>query len=338
MSSTPTSKISNILHQKIHTCQLSPSHIMHNSEKTRLGLCCLTHGDSNKTKFKTVRKGWAEENPSLVNDRLIETWSNNLRELAKVLNFCMTHNIWCYRISSDMFPLADLHPYSLVWNEWKQTNTLDWELARDTIVKFISLNGRLSTHPGQFCVITSDRPEVVERSMLNLVLHGDFFDALYIPRSYNHPINIHLSNGKAGERGADNARRVMDTMPPSLINRLVFETEDKNFWTWQRIMKYFPDVPVTLDYHHRNINNLGESEDEAHHACVSTWKQTLTTSKGAVCVAPIKPLFHYTEGARHSLDRSHADMITKLPVYRDVDLEIEAKHKEVAILHAMQWL
>lgn len=302
---------------------------MYNPQQPRLGLCCLTYGPNNKTKFKTVRRGWAESNPADVKDRLTATWDHNLRELVKVLDFCEANNIWCYRISSDMFPLADLHPFSDMFKQHKHSNNDSWEAARTTVVRYISNGGRLSTHPGQFCVITSERSEVVERSMLNLELHAEFFDALYIPRSYNHPINIHLSNGKAEGRGADNARRVMDTMTDALRHRLVFETEDKNYWTWQRIIEHFPSVPVTLDYHHRNINNQGESETEAHQACVATWTQGPDV---------IKPLFHYTEGARHALDRSHADMITKLPTYGDADMEIEAKHKELAILHAMQWL
>lgn len=306
---------------------------MYDSQFPRLGLCCLTHDPVNKTKFKTVRRGWAESNPSEAKNRLIETWNHNLHELTKVISFCMANNIWGYRISSDMFPLADLHPFSELFKEYKTSNNDAWEIARSKITSFIGEGGRLSTHPGQYCVITSERADVVERSMLNLELHAEFFDALYIPRSYMHPINIHLSNGKAECKGADNARRVMDTMTDALRHRLVYETEDKNYWTWQRIIQHFPEVPVTLDYHHRNINNLGESEQEAHQACVSTWRQTYQMTPETV-----KPLFHYTEGARHSLDRSHADMITKLPSYRDVDLEIEAKHKEVAILHAMQWL
>lgn len=306
---------------------------MYDESKPRLGLCCLTHDTANKISYRTVRKGWAEANPQDVNKRLIDTWNNNLDELVKMLNFCMTNNIWCYRISSDLFPLADLYPYTMIWDAHKTSNNTHWEHARAAVVQFISRGGRLSTHPGQFCVITSERPDVVTRSMLNLELHADFFDHLNIPRSYMFPINIHLSNGKAESKGAVNAHRVMDHMTDALRHRLVFETEDKSFWTWQRILEHFPGVPITLDYHHRNINNLGESEQEAHQACIATWSQ-----KYHILPEFVKPLFHYTEGARHALDRSHADMITRLPEYKHVDMEIEAKHKEVAVLHAMQWL
>lgn len=297
----------------------------YNPSVSRLGLCCLTHGPNYRTQFKTVRKGWAESNPEHIRNRLITVWDHNLNELEKVITFCASQAIWCYRISSDMFPLADLHPYSDIWDEYKQPLNSVLCAARRAVDCYIKQGGRLSTHPGQFCVITSSKADVVRRSLLNLELHADFFDVLGIPCSYFFPINIHLSNGKAGASGSLMARAAMKDMSQSLINRLVFETEDKSYWTWQRIIEHFPDIPVTLDYHHRNINNLGESEHESHLACFATWKNT-------------KPLFHYTEGAAHELDRSHADLITCLPRYRDVDMEIEAKHKEQAVLRALEWL
>jgi UV DNA damage endonuclease len=291
----------------------------------RLGLCCLTHGPDHKTKFRTVRKGWAEDNSAVITSRLVEVWDHNLTELCKILRFCSAHGIWCYRISSDMFPLADLSPYDRTWAAYKQAPNKFVVQARAQIKSFVDAGGRLSTHPGQFCVITSNKADVTHRSMLNLELHSDFFDLLEIPPGYFHPINIHLSNGKLGAPGAINAARALEGASNNLRARLVFETEDKSFWTWQQIVRHFPDVPVTLDYHHRNINNLGEPEQEAHDACVATWKNT-------------RPLFHYTEGSKHALDRSHADLITKLPTYRNIDMEIEAKHKEQAVLRGLKWL
>lgn len=291
---------------------------MYNNQ--RLGLCCLLV-DPAKTNFKTVRKGWADDNASTAAQRLISTWSHNLQELVIVLDFCINNNIWSYRISSDMFPLADLHPHTLTWHQFKHDD-VHWNDAREKVRQYIELGGRLSTHPGQFCVMSSDRPEVVHRSVLNLELHADFFDALHIDQSYFFPINIHISNGTRQQAAAINTQRTYETLSASLRSRLVFETEDKNYWTWQRIIEHFPGIPVTLDYHHRNINNLGEDESVAHQACVESWR-----------IHNIKPLFHYTEGKRHALDRSHADYITQLPPFQDVDLEIEAKAKQLAIFN-----
>jgi UV DNA damage repair endonuclease len=67
------------------------------------------------------------------------------------------------------------------------------------------------------------------------------------------------------------------------------------------------------------INNEGESEQEAHDHCVSTWNTT--------------PLFHYSEGKESILDRAHSDYVTKIPDCAvSVDIEIEAKQKNLAVL------
>lgn len=219
-----------------------------------------------------------------------------------------------------MFALADLEEFRDLWKDFRD-NDLNWNAVRAKIKIYLELGGRLSTHPGQFCVISNPSPSITARSVMNLEYHAEFFDAMHIPQTYFFPINIHISNGKKEQDAAIATQRNLDLITPSLRSRLVFETEDKSYWTWQNITTHFPSVPVTLDYHHRLINNKGETEQLAHDACVASWLQH-----------GIKPLFHYTEGKTKTLDRSHADFIERLPDYKDVDLEIEAKQKNLAIL------
>ena len=103
------------------------------------------------------------------------------------------------------------------------------------------------------------------------------------------------------------------------MSPLVFATEDKSFWTYLLISKHFSKIQITLDYHHRLINNEGESEEEAHNICVQTWNTT--------------PLFHYSEGKENKLDRAHSDYVESLPACaKGVDVEIEAKQKNLAVL------
>ena len=289
----------------------------------RLGLCCLLVGD-HKTQFRSIKRTWAQNHPDEIANRLKEVWLHNIAETCRVLNYCVDNNIWCYRLSSDLFGLADLPEYKDLWNAFK-ANDNNWTYIRRCVSSYIQQGGRLSTHPGQFCVISNDDLEITNRSVLALDHHADFFDAMQIPKNYFFPINIHISNGRKEQQAADNVYRNMNLLSESTRLRLVFETEDKNYWTYQRIHKHFPHIPITLDYHHRLINNLGEDEQQAHEVCVQSWHQH-----------NIKPLFHYTEGREHDLDRKHADFIRQLPSYNDIDLEIEAKQKNLAILKALQ--
>ena len=283
----------------------------------RLGVCCLVLG-SNASEFKTLqlKRTQQEANPQ---EKIFSVYRHNLNELVKVLNYLASVNIWHYRISSDMFPLADHPDFQNYWNDFCSKDWF-WIPARLAVQNYLALGGRLSTHPDQFCIISSSKPEVNDKGILNLEYHAKMFDMLQIPQSYFFPINIHVSNGKLEQQAAQNTIDNLPRLSQSVLSRLVFETEDKSYWTYQRLSEHFPNIPITLDYHHRLINNLGETEQEAHDHCVKSWNG-------------IVPLFHYSEGKANALDRAHSDFVLKLPICAEnVDIEIEAKQKNLAVL------
>lgn len=289
----------------------------------RLGLCCLLLG-SISSEFKSTTVTWAKKNNDKIYNKLKNIYDHNLNELCKVVDYCINNNIWHYRISSSLFPLSDLEPYSDFFNDYID-NKVYWLMSRKKINEYISLGGRLSMHPSQFCIITNTDKKISSSSLINLEMHGAIMSNLGIPENFQYPINIHLSNGKKPQEAINAALLNIDKLSIKVRTRLVFENEDKSYWTWQKIHRAFPNTPVTLDYHHRLINNEGEPEWKAHEACVSSWNRY-----------GIKPLFHYSEGRDHSLDRSHSDYIKELPRYSDMDLEIEAKQKNLAILDIRQ--
>jgi UV DNA damage endonuclease len=218
-----------------------------------------------------------------------------------------------------MFPLADHIDFKDTFDSFCEKQQ-EWNQVKDAVKDYLSNDGRVSTHPDQFCIISSFRHDVNANGIRNLEYHAKMFDMLDIPKSHFCPINIHVSNGNNSDIAIQQVNHNLTRLSDSVLKRIVFETEDKSFWTYQNLYKHFPNIPITLDYHHRSINNEGESEETAHEVCVGTWKD-------------IKPLFHYSEGKEHSLDRAHSDYISKLPKCAiNVDLEIEAKQKDLAVL------
>jgi UV DNA damage endonuclease len=85
-------------------------------------------------------------------------------------------------------------------------------------------------------------------------------------------------------------------------------------------------VPITFDYHHHGFCTGGLSEQEALALAASTWS---TTS-----------IVHYSDSkALHENDskikaQAHSDYVNSMPnTYGlDVDIEVEAKAKDLAIL------
>lgn len=283
----------------------------------RLGVCCLVLG-VNQTAFKTLqlKRTQLEINPL---EKVFTVYQNNLNELVKVLKYLESVDILQYRISSDMFPLADHPEFKHLWDTFCEKDYF-WINARNAVKHYLEIGGRLSTHPDQFCIISSANEDTNKKGIINLEYHAKMFDMLGIPRSYFCPINIHVSNGKSSDNAGIVVKRNIQLLSESVRSRLVFETEDKSYWTYQNLHKHFPNIPITLDYHHRLINNMGENEQEAHDFCVQTWKDTV-------------PLFHHSEGRTNPLDRAHSDFIENLPVCaKNVDIEIEAKQKNLAVL------
>jgi UV DNA damage endonuclease len=115
-------------------------------------------------------------------------------------------------------------------------------------------------------------------------------------------------------------------MDSSLRRRLVFENEDKSFWTWQNIRESFPELPITLDAHHHLINNHGESLEEAFEETRESWGKVL-------------PVVHIAAGKRGLLDRDHHDWVEEIPSAFVsgknllADVEVEAGRRDMVVLY-----
>ena len=288
-----------------------------------LGYCCISLG-KHRSEFHSTTLTSCKKDKKKAAPKLIKIWRSNLEELIKVLDYNISANIWLFRISSNLFPLADHSAFRAVWNEF--TTPENFIHAKAKACAFVRFGGRLTMHPGQFVSLGSPKSSVRMASMENLEHHGEVLDLLGMPENHDSPINIHLSNGVENVKLMDNFRDSLDQLSPAVRNRLVFENEDKAYWTWQRIIENFPDYPVTLDAHHHRINNLGDTLEEAVRETSKTWQTT--------------PVAHLSEGAEHDMDRTHHGWVQEIPYEFMVsetnlafDVELEAKQKDLAVLY-----
>ena len=118
----------------------------------------------------------------------------------------------------------------------------------------------------------------------------------------------------------------------SAQSRLVVENDDKGSMysvkdLYDGIFQVVK-VPITFDYHHHRFNDGGLTEREAFELAMTTWQYH-----------DVRPLFHYSSCRRtfenaEAKAQAHADFIyEKINDYgHSVDIEVEAKAKEVAVL------
>lgn len=295
---------------------------------TRYGLCCMHTGlESQGYKFQTMtRKRFIDLGRASALPVLCERYLNNLVTMRQTLIECAKHN-WCYRASSDIFPLMTLDTAELCYEQLPNVRVLDnlFSQCKEIIA---TNNLRVSCHPDQFNVLASDNAVAVDRTIVELNHHGWFMSKLGLPLNYDAPINIHI-NASRGDI-ADITKRFIanfDRLSNDVRSRLVVENEDKGIWNVGNLYYVFhaaTKIPITFDYLHHACNNDGMTEQQAFVLCASTWHGH-------------KPLFHYCEAMpRQKNPRKHADYPAHTPnVYdTDVDLDYEFKDKDAAIVRA----
>lgn len=287
----------------------------------RLGYCCvnLTLG----TGFKTMQLRWCQSHPAAVEEKWRKVVCHNLDLLGRIIDWNISQGIWLYRVTGEIVPFGDHPELSWMWKELATSNPSARELGlstlRSKIKKFIAMGGRISSHPAQYVSIASSSEKTRESSRMNLEYHSELMTMLGTPSSHNHPINIHISNGSKGESVVPLARETLWRLSEPCLSRLVFENEQSGFWTPGNIIRYFPEIPVTLDYHHHLINPTKDMD-------LKKVEQLVEKSWGK-----FRPICHWSQGRSHPKDPAHSDYITCLPETK-FDIEVEAKAKDLAIL------
>jgi len=250
----------------------------------------------------------------------------NCKDLVSIIEWNNANGFSCFRISSCLFPwsseyeLEDLPDIEEISQCLKKAG----KTARDA-------GQRLSFHPGPFNILTSSKEQVVKNTIKDLTTHGEIFDIMEMPRTRFAKINIHIG-ASYGDRESAMERwlKNYEMLPDSVKTRLTVENDDKEslFTTahlYNGICKH-SDVPIVFDYHHHRCHNEGVPEKEAFEMAISTW-------------GDVKPTLHYSESAQREKGegvqfRAHSDYIYDMinPYGREIDIVVEAKAKEKAVL------
>ena len=127
-----------------------------------------------------------------------------------------------------------------------------------------------------------------------------------------------------------------ERLPDSVKTRLTVENDDKQ--TMYSVKELYNGVykrigvPIVFDYHHHRFCDGGLGEQEALELAISTWPEGIT------------PATHYSESRREEQGdatirvQAHSDYVyQKINTYgNDIDVMIEAKHKELAVARYLE--
>ncbi len=288
-----------------------------------LGFACISKSMKENGKFKTMSvKTFEGLEPEERIRRLRSIAVDNLYNVSKIMLWCIKNSISLYRLSSDLIPLAT---YETDWHWWEDP---DIRSMCEKIMKIVDEGRiRISMHPDQFCVLNSDRAEVVVASITILEHHNRLSNMVG-----NRILVLHVGSGTGGKSKAiERFVKNFNALAEDIRKKIVVENDDKIF-NAEDVLSLCEhlNIPMVLDIHHHNCNHEKDNLPQLVDRIRNTWKGQ-------------RPKVHLSSGRSCATDRHHADFIdfedyqqaVEL-VKDDFDIMMECKEKDLAVLEIMR--
>ena len=251
----------------------------------------------------------------------------NAMDLDKIIDWNILNGYNFFRVTSGLAPWKSEYE----WDDLKDIEQIR-QYLHSAGTKAKTHNLRITSHPGPFNVLTSPHPHVVENCIGDLTDHAATFDMMGLSETPYNKINIHIGGAygdkiSAMERFCKNFER----LPMSVQSRLTVENDDKASMysvkdLYEGVYKVI-GIPIVFDYHHHQFCTGDLSEQQALELAISTWPDGIT------------PATHYSESRRDEQEdetirvQAHSDyVLQKINTYgNEIDVMVEAKHKELAV-------
>ena len=182
------------------------------------------------------------------------------------------------RISSDLLPAYTEPTWSYFW---RRPDVMDYcsrifsnigDIARANSV-------RLSFHPGQFCVLASETPGIVDRSIGEFEYHADMVRWMGYGKSFqDFKINVHI----AGRHGPAGIREAYKRLSVEARNCLTIENDEIS-WGIEDSLELMDTCALVLDIHHHWIKTgeYIENNDDRIKRINDSWRG-------------VRPVIHYS--------------------------------------------
>lgn len=325
----------------------------------RVGFACKYLHDDQNLKPKVLKEiqqplnfrgttiKWLRENNDNAQEKVYELIEHNLNATENLVDYVssLPMNQRMLRLGSDMLP-AYTEPN---FGHLSKTNYITSKVADklNTIgIKARNNQVRLSMHPGQFCVLASDREEVVKKSIEEFEYHVDIARWMGYGKSFqDFKINVHIS----GRQGPEGIKNVLGKLSPEARNTITIENEE-NAWGLDSCLELEKHVPLVLDIHHHWCNSNGEyisANDDRVKRVIDSWRGVRPTCHYSVSReehlpehrTDIKPDFTSLceQGLNKQKLRAHSDYMWNTAVnewagtFREnFDIMVESKMKNLA--------
>jgi UV DNA damage repair endonuclease len=182
------------------------------------------------------------------------------------------------RIGSDVLPVYTESSWSYFWRLPDVRDYAERAFARVGDIAR-ARNVRLSFHPGQFTVLASDSPDIVNRSIEEFEYHVDMARWMGYGKTFqDFKINVHI----AGRQGPMGIVAALARMTPEARNCLTIENDEMT-WGIEHSLELVDHCALVLDIHHHWVmtGEYIDANDDRIKRITDSWRG-------------VRPVIHYS--------------------------------------------
>ena len=242
---------------------------------------------------KCTTVAWLNRQPQEVAEqRLWDIMVHNIQACLNLVNFVgeLPNELRMVRLGSNQLPMYTEPTWRYFWQlpdvrEYCEKNyACVGELAR-------ARNVRLSFHPGQFCVLASDSPDIVARSVEEFEYHADMARWMGYGQSFqDYKINVHIS----GRKGPQGIKDALPRLSTEARNCITIENDEMG-WGLDASLELVDHCALVLDIHHHWVR-----EGEYIQPTDDRYKRVIDSWRG------VRPVIHYSV-SREDLMEGHCE-------------------------------
>ena len=228
--------------------------------------------DCKKYNTGTTTISWLnKQSKDVAEEKLWDITNQNLEAVFKLVERVgeLDDELRMVRIGSDILPTYTHRDWGYFYQRNDVLALLERGFSRiGDLAK--SKQVRLSMHPGQFCVLASDNPGIVDRSIEEFEYHADMARWMGYGKTFqDFKINVHIS-GKQGPMGIIAA---LDRLSPEAKNCITIENEENSHGLTD-CLELADFCPIVLDIHHHWVRE-GEyiqPDDPRVQRVIDSWR------------------------------------------------------------------
>jgi UV damage endonuclease UvdE len=267
--------------------------------------------DAKKYNTGTTTVAWLNrQSKQVAEEKLWDLMKSNIEATKKLVQRVgeLDEDLRMVRLSSDILPVYTHVDWRFFWHlpdvqRYLERHFQDvGSIARER-------NVRLSFHPGQFTVLASDNPGIVNTSIEEFEYHADMARFMgYGQKFQDFKINVHIS----GRQGPEGIRRAFQRLSPEAKNCLTIENDEMT-WGLDASLELVDTCALVLDIHHHYINTgeYIEANDDRIKKICDSWRG-------------VRPVIHYS-CSREDVLVGHAT--NNLPIMESLLLAGHKKQK-----------